>query len=55
MRIGLNGRDFEYLSGEDPLLGAEMVGPLIKGIQSNGVIAAMKHFVGNERESNKHQ
>jgi len=47
MRIGLNGRDFEYVSGEDPFLGSVMVDPLIKGIQSNGIMANMKHFINN--------
>lgn len=32
MRVGYNGRDFEYISGEDPFLGSELVAPLIKGI-----------------------
>ena len=53
MRIGLNGRDFEYISGEDPILGAELVGPLIQGIQSNGIMANMKHFVNNNQEKNR--
>ena len=34
MRLGLNGRDFEYMSGEDPYLTSQLVGPLVKGIQS---------------------
>lgn len=32
MRIGNNGRDFEYLSGEDPALGAELAPALVQGI-----------------------
>lgn len=47
MRVGYNGRDFEYISGEDPVIGAELVGPLIKGIQENGILANMKHYVNN--------
>ena len=35
-RVPRNGRNFEYLSGEDPKLGATLVGPVIKGIQSKG-------------------
>jgi len=27
-RIPTNGRNFEYISGEDPLLGAELTGPI---------------------------
>ena len=38
-RIPKNGRNFEYISGEDPYLGYVMVGPAVKGIQSQGVIA----------------
>jgi beta-glucosidase len=40
--------------GEDPVLGAQMVAPVIKGIQSKGVIANAKHFVMNSQESNRH-
>ena len=53
MRIGVNGRDFEYMSGEDPYLSAELVGPMVKGMQSNKIIATMKHFANNERETHR--
>jgi beta-glucosidase len=53
MRVGLNGRDFEYISGEDPSLGSLLVGPLIEGIQSNGIMANMKHFINNNQEINR--
>lgn len=32
MRIGQNGRGFEYLSGEDPIVGAALADPLLSGI-----------------------
>ncbi len=48
-RTPLNGRNFEYL-GEDPFLAATMVVPYIKGIQSNGVSACLKHFALNNQE-----
>jgi beta-glucosidase len=35
-RAPLCGRNFEYLSGEDPYLGAELVRPYIRGLQSRG-------------------
>ena len=38
-RIPQGGRNFEYLSGEDPHLGAQLAGPAVAGIQSQGVIA----------------
>lgn len=53
MRVGLNGRDFEYVSGEDPVVGATLIGPLIKGIQSNGILANMKHYVNNNQETRR--
>ena len=33
-RVPVNGRNFEYVSGEDPFLGYTLVQPLIRGIQS---------------------
>lgn len=48
-RTPLNGRNFEYM-GEDPFLAAEMVVPYIKGVQSNGVAACVKHFALNNQE-----
>ena len=38
-----------YMSGEDPYLGAELVGPAVRGIQSNGIIATAKHFILNNQ------
>ena len=53
MRVGVNGRDFEYVSGEDPIVGATLVEPLIRGIQSNGILANMKHYINNNQEINR--
>jgi len=52
-RVPYCGRNFEYISGEDPQLGAKLVGPLIKGIQSNGIMANMKHYVNNNQETHR--
>ena len=52
-RVPRNGRNFEYLSGEDPFLGYTMVQPVIKGIQSKGVVANAKHWVNNNQETNR--
>lgn len=54
-RLPIDGRNFEYISGEDPVVGAELAGPMVKGIQSNGVIGVMKHFVNNNQETNRQQ
>jgi len=48
-RIPRNGRNFEYLSGEDPFLGYALVQPAVVGIQSQGVIANVKHYVNNNQ------
>jgi beta-glucosidase len=49
MRTPLNGRTFEYF-GEDPFLAARMAVGWTKGVQSEGVIANVKHFAVNNQE-----
>ena len=46
------GRNFEYL-GEDPLLGGELVGAQIAGVQSNNIIGTIKHFALNPLETGR--
>lgn len=46
------GRNFEYL-GEDPLLAGMLVGAQIKGVQSNNIIATIKHFALNNQETGR--
>ncbi|KAI0120931.1 glycosyl hydrolase family 3 N terminal domain-containing protein [Xylariales sp. AK1849] len=48
-RSPLGGRGFESL-GEDPFLAGLGASALIKGIQSKGVQATIKHFVANDHE-----
>jgi len=47
------GRNFEYLS-EDPYLNSALVVPFIQGVQSQGVIATVKHYALNNQEFNRH-
>ncbi|MGC2161181.1 MAG: glycoside hydrolase family 3 C-terminal domain-containing protein [Silvibacterium sp.] len=52
-RAPMNGRNFEYF-GEDPYLSAHTAVPYIEGVQSQGVIATVKHFAANDEEYDRH-
>ena len=52
-RSPLAGRNFEYFS-EDPFLNAALTVSYIEGVQSQGVIATVKHFALNDQEYNRH-
>jgi beta-glucosidase len=52
MRTPLGGRGFECFS-EDPVLTARIAVAFITGLQSAGVAATAKHFVGNDSETER--
>ena len=52
-RAPLCGRNFEYF-GEDPYLASRMTVGYIVGVQSQGVSATVKHFLGNNSEYDRH-
>lgn len=51
-RTPLGGRHFENYS-EDPLLTARIGAAFVRGVQSAGVAATPKHFVGNDSETSR--
>ena len=52
-RAPMNGRNFEYF-GEDPFLASRIAVGYVDGIQSEGVSATIKHFLGNNSEFDRH-
>ena len=43
------GRNFEYF-GEDPFLASRIIEKYVKGVQSTGTVATLKHFVANNTD-----
>ena len=52
-RVPMGGRNFEYMTGEDPFLGSQLNPSEIQGIQAQGVWACAKHYVCNDEEENR--
>ncbi len=52
MRTPLGGRGFECFS-EDPVLSARLAVGYVRGLRAGGVGAAVKHYVGNDSETER--
>jgi beta-glucosidase len=52
-RAPTNGRNFEYF-GEDPYLAGCIAVGYVTGVQSQGVSATAKHYMGNNSEYDRH-
>ncbi|WWC88926.1 uncharacterized protein L201_003841 [Kwoniella dendrophila CBS 6074] len=46
------GRAFEY-QGADPYLSGQTAAEHVKGVQSQGVMSMMRHYIGNEQETGR--
>ena len=53
MRTPQAGRTWEGF-GEDPYYSGVCASEIIKGMQDHGVIATIKHFIGNDQETYRH-
>ncbi|MGV9551700.1 beta-glucosidase [Streptomyces ardesiacus] len=52
IRVPYGGRNFETFA-EDPLISSRMVSQEISGIQGEGLMATVKHFVANNQERDR--
>jgi beta-glucosidase len=52
-RAPMDARNFEYM-GEDPYLAGRTAVGYVRGVQSEGVVATIKHYAANNQEYDRH-
>ena len=52
-RVARGGRNAEYLSGEDPVLGAQLASSYVAAFQSKGIMTVAKHYGFNQQETRR--
>jgi beta-glucosidase len=52
-RVAQCGRTDEYITGDDPVLGAELVKAFVVGARDEHVMVTVKHFANNNQETNR--
>lgn len=53
LSIYISASNFEYICGEDPVVGSVLTERVVRGIQDQGVIANAKHWINNEIEESR--
>ena len=52
-RVARGGRNAEYLSGEDPVLGAELAASYVAAFHAAGIMTVAKHYGFNQQETRR--
>ena len=52
-RVARGGRNAEYLSGEDPVLGAQLASSYVAAFHANSIMTVAKHYGFNQQETRR--
>jgi beta-glucosidase len=52
-RVARGGRNAEYLSGEDPVLGAQLASSYVAAFHASGIMTVAKHYGFNQQETRR--
>eukprot|EP00397_Hematodinium_sp_SG-2012_P015306 GEMP01015583.1.p1 GENE.GEMP01015583.1~~GEMP01015583.1.p1 ORF type:complete len:705 (+),score=133.76 GEMP01015583.1:63-2177(+) len=54
-RVPVGGRNWEYITGEEPLFGAVMAEAYVVGAQSQDIFTVPKHYIFNNQEKDRQE